>query len=141
MVKENGPDCPGPFSLPCCLLYLAIACLRFSAQRRFIASAMAFLPSGVNLRFDLAGADVVAEVEAAFLLPLGRPRPGFVTGACVPERRARACCNFVISASICAITSVSANELPPIALPWICSTFIRKQRLTRNTIQIKKMNR
>jgi hypothetical protein len=89
---------------------------RRSAHRRFIASAIALRPSGLNLRFVLAATGAAAgAAEAAavlaFLLPLGRPRPLF--GASAPLNSAFACCSFAISASICAITSVSANGIPP----------------------------
>ncbi len=93
-------------------------CLRRSAQRRFIASAIAFRPSGLNFRSDLPAVFVAvgaAELDpaVAFLLPFGRPLP-FLTAAVAPLSKLLACCSFAISASICAITSVIANLLPPL---------------------------
>ena len=97
-------------------IYLA-GCLRRSAQRRFMASAMALRPSGLSFRLlvlvavFVAGAGAAA--ETAFLLPLGRPRRPLLTTAAAPLSSVLACCSFAISASICAITSVIANRLPP----------------------------
>src|SRR5579863_7936048 len=100
-------------------IYLA-TCLRRSAQRRFIASAIAFRPSGLSFRFvalaGLFGATALATtVFALFLLPLGRPRPLFAGAAAAapPLNNALACTSFNISASICAITSLIAKIVPP----------------------------
>ncbi len=60
-------------------------CLRRSAQRFFMASAIRFRPSGEMLRLDFA---------VLFLLPLGRPGPAFAMGT--PASKARACCNLDI---------------------------------------------
>ena len=110
------------------------ATLRRSAQRSFIASAIALRPSGLSLRFvAFAGAFGSAAFTTTgfeFLLPLGRPRRPLFTGAAataaaaatgaLPPNIALACCNSKISApslkisvSICAITSLIANTLPP----------------------------
>ena len=117
-------------------LYFA-ACLRRSAQRRFIASAIALRPSGLSLRFVVFAAAFVAGAFTAagaftstgleFLLPFGRPRRPVFTGAAAttaagagagaaaepPVNTNLACCSFAISSSICAMTSLIANSQPP----------------------------
>lgn len=66
-----------------------------SAQRRFMASAMRFRPSGESLRlvvfFGAAGVDV-----AVFLLPFGRPGRRTDGSVPAPERSTLACCNLTI---------------------------------------------
>ena len=73
----------------------------FSAQRRFMASAIRLRPSGLSLR--LCGV-----AAFAFLLPLGRPGP-LPAFASIPESSSRACCSFEISASISAIIRVTST--------------------------------
>src|SRR5262249_19607115 len=81
-------------------------CLRRSAQRFFIASAIRLRPSGVSLRFRLLAVLVLAVVP--LVLPLGRPRPAR-TGWEAPARSARSCCSFSIWASISLIIRVTST--------------------------------
>ena len=66
-------------------LYAFELCFLLSAHRRFIASAIRFLPSGVRFR--------LRDVGALLTLPFGRPGP-VRTGALALARRARACWSF-----------------------------------------------
>jgi hypothetical protein len=98
------------------------ASFRRSAQRRFIASAIALRPSGLSLRLVVFaagfGSAALSSAAFVFLLPFGRPRPLFAGAASAaamppPNNTAFAFCIFNISASMCAMRSLIANTLPP----------------------------
>jgi hypothetical protein len=95
--------------------YLALpgalaACFRRSAQRRFIASAIRFLPSGLSLRLR-DGVDTTAVF--AFLLPFGRPGPLLVFVVAIPESNSLARWSLDISESISAIIRLTSIGVSP----------------------------